>query len=124
MSGSARHPCGGRPRLRRPGDLPAGSPHFLASQALYPPGFEAHGLAEDTPFRSLAADGSPQDADDLRLNDTSQARDHGIDPNDVGITDPFATPGPWHMGCYPPGEMGGLDVGVDGRRRFPKNPGT
>ncbi|GAA5125774.1 TetR/AcrR family transcriptional regulator [Pseudonocardia adelaidensis] len=26
-----------------------------------------------------------QEADDLRLNDTSQARDHGIDPNDVGI---------------------------------------
>ena len=98
------------------------SPHFLASQALYPPGFEWHGLAEDTPFQSLAADGTPQDTDDLRLNDTSQARNHGIDPNDVGIADPFATPGPWHMGCYPPGEIGGLDVGVDGRRRFPGDP--
>jgi hypothetical protein len=103
-----------------------GSPHFLASQDLYPPGFERHGVEEKTPFRSLAADGVPQEADDLRLNDASQARDQGIDPNanDVGIADPFATPGPWHMGCYPPGEIGGLDVGVDGRRRFPKNPGT
>jgi hypothetical protein len=108
------------------GDLATyrGSEHFRASQALYPPGFEQHGLAEETPFRSLANDGAPQNADDLRLNDTSQARDHGINPNDAGIADPFATPGPWHMGCYPPGEIGGLDVGVDGRRRFPENPGA
>jgi len=100
-----------------------GSPHFLASQALYPPGFERHGVEDEAPFRGLAADGAPQEADDLRLNDSSQARDHGIDPNDVGIADPFATPGPWHMGCYPPGGTGGLDVGVGGRRRFPKAPG-
>ncbi len=76
------------------------------------------GTSGAAPFRGLAADGAPQAADDLRLNDSSQARDHGIDPNDVGIADPFATPGPWHMGCYPPGGIGGLDVGVAGRRRF------
>jgi hypothetical protein len=105
-----------------PPDLLA-SPHFLASQALYPPGFEQHGVEETAPFRSLAADGAPQ-ADDLRLNDTSQARHHGIDPtnDDVGIADAFPTPGPWHMGCYPQGEIGGLDIGVDGRRRSPKDP--
>jgi hypothetical protein len=30
---------------------------------------------------------------------------NGIDPNDVGIVDPFAMPRPWHQGSYPPGEI-------------------
>jgi len=99
------------------------SAHFEASQVGYPPGFEHNGLEEAAPFLSLAADGTPQDGDDLRLTATSPAREHGIDPSGVGIVDPFAAPGPWHMGCYPPGDTGGLNVGVDGRRRFPTNPG-
>ena len=72
--------------------------------------------------RSLDANGAPQDADDRRLNDISRATNHSIDPNDAVIADPSATPGPWHECCYPPGEIGGLNVGMDGSRRFPEDP--
>ena len=99
-----------------------GSTHHIDSRTIYGPGFERNSVAETAPFVSLAADGAPQATDDLRLAVTSQATTHGIDPDTAGITDTFAAPGPWHMGCYPPGAADGLNVGVDGARRYPDAP--
>jgi hypothetical protein len=96
--------------------------HHEHSQAIYPPGFEKNGREGDPLFHQIAPDGVPQFDDDLRLKGDSPARDHGIDLDTIGITDPLAPPdGLPEMGCYE-SDTPGLDVGVDCRRHFPEHP--
>ncbi len=103
------------------------SQHFQASQVANPPGFESSGIDQDPQFRSLAPDGSPHAQDDLRLQESSPAVGAGLplDGPPTGIVDPLATQtgAPPDMGCYPPGpDSPALEVGVEGRRRFPQPP--
>jgi hypothetical protein len=103
------------------------SQHFVASQLAYSPGFEGNGIDEDPQFLSIAPDGSPDPRDDLRLQADSPAANAGLQLNGppTGIVDPLATlPGPPpDLGCYPPGPNGPiLEVGVEGRRKFPQHP--
>jgi len=100
--------------------------HFAASKVAYPPGFELNGIDQNPQFRSIAPDGGPDTPDDLRLQEGSPAAQAGLhlDGPPTGIVDPLATPSgpPPDMGCYPTGPNSpGLDVGVDGRRKFPQH---
>lgn len=93
---------------------------FKQSKAQYPPGYEAQSIEIDPRFRHLAADGSPEETDDLRLLPTSPARHQGITlPDDLGPLD-AGNPSPAcpDIGCFPYGSDP-LRVGVDGRRQLP-----
>jgi hypothetical protein len=103
-----------------PNDPP--NAHHEHSKTIYPPGFEKNSREGDPLFHQIAQDGVPQFDDDLRLNADSPARDHGVELDTIGITDPLAPPdGQPDMGCYQ-FDTPGLEVGVDGRRRFPEPP--
>jgi hypothetical protein len=103
-----------------PNDPP--NAHHEDSKTIYPPGFEKNSREGDPLFHQVAPDGVPQFDDDLRLQDDSPARDHGVELDFIGITDPLApSDGQPDMGCYKFDTLG-LEVGVDGRRRFPEHP--
>jgi hypothetical protein len=103
-----------------PNDPP--NAHHEHSKIIYPPGFEKSSREGDPLFHQVAPDGVPQFDDDLRLKADSPARDHGVELDAIGITDPLAPPdGQPDMGCYT-FDTPGLEVGVDGRRRFPEHP--
>jgi hypothetical protein len=93
---------------------------FRQSMGQYPPGFEAHSIDVEPLFRLIAADGNPQETDDLRLQPKSPARKHGVDlPADLAAFDPGVSPSASRdIGCFPFGSTE-LEVGVDGRRQFP-----
>jgi hypothetical protein len=97
--------------------------HHDHSKLAYPPGFEKNSIEDDPKFRRIAPDGVPQFDDDLRLGDGSLALERGrvLADSDVGIVDPLAQPGAPDLGCYQ-FEDQGLDVGVNGRRRYPEQP--
>ena len=96
--------------------------HHEHSKTIYPPGFEKNSREGDPLFHQVAPDGVPQFDDDLRLQDDSPARDHGVELDTIEITDPLAPPdGQPDMGCYK-FDTPGLEVGVDSRRRFPEHP--
>ncbi len=99
------------------------SAYFQHSTAVYPPGFEAHGLDVDPQFLSFAADGAVATTDDVRLSAASPLRDAGIAlPPDLAALDPQAgTAGARDIGCCPYASAP-LQTGVDGRRRFPRHP--
>jgi hypothetical protein len=98
---------------------------FEQSKTQYPPGYEANSGLADPRFLHLAADGTPDPQDDLRLAADSPAASVAAPlPSDLQDLDNSleATPtAPAPAGCY------GLDsqplqVGVDGRCRFPRVP--
>lgn len=95
--------------------------YLAASQANYPPGYEASSITGEPPFRRFDPTGDPHPDDDLRLHLGSPARNGGIRLNELNppINDPL-TPAQSrpHMGCYVTGASR-LTVGVDGRRQFP-----
>jgi hypothetical protein len=96
---------------------------FKQSKTQYPPGYEANSIEEDPLFSRIAADGTPQSDDDLRLQSNSPARRKGImlpeQPINLRVMDPLAPSGTNpDIGCYQ-FDQPGLIVGVDGRRHFP-----
>jgi hypothetical protein len=105
-------------------DLWAGT-FFTESKTQYPPGFEASSCLDDPQFLHLAANGTPQMQDDLRLMATSPATTAAVTlPADLqGIdSSPEATPTtPAPAGCYRL-QSDPLQVGVHGRYRFPRVP--
>jgi hypothetical protein len=108
------------------GDPPIKPPSrlFLQSQSQYPPGYEAHSIAEDPHFLRMGTDGVFRVTDDLRLSSDNPAIGggvalHGDLLGDLGKMDPFApTTGNPDIGCYPLGSCP-LQVGVDSRRSYP-----
>jgi Right handed beta helix region/Protein of unknown function (DUF1565) len=94
---------------------------FEQSKTQYPPGYEAHSIETDPQFRRISPDGRSQATDDLRLGASSVSRNNGIKlPDELRALDPFAPlAGNPDIGCYKFGDRG-LRVGVDGRRRFPR----
>jgi hypothetical protein len=104
---------------------PPATSHFEDSQGQYPPGFEKNGVDDDPAFHRIEPDGVPQFDDDLRiLAGPAQGQGRVLSDPDVGIDDPLAPNGPPDLGCFQISEHAdiGLDVGVDGRRRFPEHP--
>lgn len=93
---------------------------FEQSKGQYPPGYEAQSIDGDPQFRQVAADGTPQETDDLRLQAGSPAGNQGIVlPPELAALDPEGSlSGSPAIGCYPLGAPS-LAVGVDGRQRFP-----
>jgi hypothetical protein len=100
-----------------------GSLFFAQSQSQYAPGYEANSIAEDPQFLRVGGDGRFRDSDDLRLSSTSPARHAGIIlPPDLSaldsdvVTPSGAAP---DIGVYPL-DSPPLEVGVDGRRSYPR----
>jgi hypothetical protein len=97
---------------------------FKQSKTQYPPGYEANSCLADPNFQHLAADGTPNPQDDLRLTAGSPAESAAITlPSDLQHLDSLeATPTTSEpAGCYRLDSQP-LQVGVDGRHRFPGAP--
>jgi hypothetical protein len=93
---------------------------FMQSKSQYPPGYEANSKEVDPLFCQIAANGLPDQTDDLRLRLDSPAKKAGIElPPDLKAMDMFApvSENP-DMGCYPVGSDP-LQVGVDSRKSYP-----
>ena len=104
------------------GDLQS-SDFFLQSAAEHPPGFEANGTDENPRLRRywLPLETIPT-PDDLRLAIGSPAHNGGVSLDGIlpGFGDAPLNGQRPDIGCYPYGSAP-LEVGVDGRRRFPKS---
>jgi hypothetical protein len=98
---------------------------FTESKTQYPPGFEANSCLTDPQFLHLAADGTPQMQDDLRLMATSPAKTAAVslpaDLQDLDNTLEAIPTAPAPAGCYRL-DSDPLQVGVHGRYRFPRVP--
>lgn len=101
---------------------------FELSKTRYRPGYEAFGLELDPLFERMSGDGQVGDNDDLRLTSRSPLIRAGVRlPVDLGALDPLAPTPPSlpepaprpDIGAIPYGSPA-LQVGVEGRRRFPR----
>jgi hypothetical protein len=98
---------------------------FEQSKTQYPPGYEASSRLADPRFLHLAADGTPDPQDDLRpaANSPAASAAAPLPPDlqrlDDGLQATPAAPAP--AGCYELNSQP-LQVGVDGRCRFPRVP--
>jgi hypothetical protein len=99
------------------------NPYFVQSVEEHPPGFEKYGLDKNPRLRRYWPPFELPGVEDLRLDEFSPARHHGISlaTTPLAELEQLATPEAPDMGCYVAYDSPPLQVGVDGRRHFPSN---